>query len=151
MKAKIVFGLLGIGALVAASWVYYAVGARIAIHYNESNATWRIRGHCINAQTGVPIANARITASFTEPVAFKHHWRKPPPLKSTEVVIKTDSQGQFEVIGEGGSAYITAKAEGYNEPEPWENWRHYTRDGVSRVDTNLTLSLKPRLNSTRQP
>jgi len=111
--------------------------------YQETNASWKVQGVCTNAQTGAPIKGAQVTASFREAITFKHHWRNPPPLTTTKVVVKTDDQGRFEVTGEGGSAYIKAQAEGYREPEPWENWSYSARNGIGRVNTNMALSLQP--------
>jgi hypothetical protein len=143
MTMKATVALIGVGVLVIAAGLLYFGMRRLAVHYQDTNATWKIRGVCTNAQTGAPIQDAQVTATFTEPVSFKHHWRNPPPLAETNVVVKTDDQGRFEVNGEGGSAYITVQAEGYREPEPWQNWRYYTRDGISRVDTNITVRLEP--------
>jgi len=136
--------LLGLGILVLTiGYLYYRFAQKIAVDYKEANATWRIQGLCVNAKTGAPITSAEITVFFTEPVTFKHHWRNPPPLKSTNVVTRTDDQGHFDVVGEGGHAYITAQAKGYREQYPWENWRYYARGRISRVDTNVTVRLDP--------
>jgi len=143
MTTRAALALLGIGVLLVTAALLYFAMQRLAVHYKETNATWRIQGICTNAQNGTPIKAAQITASFTESVSFKHHWRNPPALATTNVLAQTDAQGRFEIVGKGGSVYIKAQAGGYREPEPWENWRHYTRDGVSRVDTNIALSLEP--------
>ena len=136
--------LLGLVVLVVAGiGLWYFTMRKWASPYQETNATWKIQGVCTNAQNGVPIKGARVTASFQEAITFKHHWRNPPPLVTTNVVVKTDDQGRFEVTGEGGSAYIKAQAEGYREPEPWESWSSSARNGISRVDTNIALSLEP--------
>lgn len=144
MTTKAGLVLLGIVALLVAGFVlWYFTMRKWAAPYQETNATWRIQGVCTNAQTGAPIKDARVTASFREPIAFKQHWRNPPPLRTTDVVAKTDAEGRFEVTGEGGSVYITVRAEGYRDPEPWENWSYSARNAISRVDTNVALSLQP--------
>jgi hypothetical protein len=136
-------GLLGIVGLISAVAVCFLMATKWSAPYRESNATWRIEGICTNSQSGTPIKGVQVAAFFREPIAFKHHWRNPPPLATTNVVTKTDDQGRFEVTGEGGSAYIKVKAEGYREPESWEDWSYNARNGISRVDTNIALSLKP--------
>src|ERR1039457_4593970 len=100
MKARL--ALVGIGVLLVAVTLLYFAMQRLAIHYKETNATWRIQGLCTNPQNGTPVKAAQITASFTEPISFKHHWRSPPPLGTTNVVTKSDDQGRFEITGEGG-------------------------------------------------
>lgn len=142
--------LLGIVAvLVAEFMLWYFTIRKWGAEYQETNATWRIQGVCTNAQTGGPIKGAQVTAFFREPIAFKHHWRNKPPLKTTTVVTKTDEQGRFEVIGEGGSVLITVRAEGYRDLEPWEIWSYSARNAISHVDTNIALSLQPALRSTQ--
>lgn len=147
MVAKVTVAVLGLGVLLLAGTLLYFGMDEIAQHYKETNARWRITGLCINAKNGTPVKAALIRASFTEPVTFKHHWRNPPPLATTNVITKTDEQGRFEVAGVGGSVYINAQAEGYRKPEPWEHWSSSTRDGVSYVDTNITLRLESNLKS----
>ena len=84
-----------------------------------------------------------MTAWFSEPISFKHHWRNPPPLRTSEVLAKTDAEGRFVAAGVGGSAYVTVHAEGYRDPEPWQNWSYSARNAISRVVTNVGLSLEP--------
>lgn len=151
MTTKTVLVPLGIAALlVAAITLWYFTMRKWAAPYQETNATWRIQGVCTNAQTGAAIKRAQVTASFREPVAFKHHWRNPPPLRTTEVVAKTDVDGRFEVTGEGGSLYITVRAEGYRDPEPWENWSYSTRYAIGCVDTNVVLALQEKLKPAQE-
>jgi hypothetical protein len=136
--------LLGTVAFLVAGFALWCFTMRKwAAPYQEANASWRIRGICTNAQTGAPINGAQVTASFTEPIAFKHHWRNPPPLTITNVVTETDRDGRFEVAGEGGSVYIKAQAQGYRHLEPWENWSHSARNRITRVETNAFFSLQP--------
>lgn len=144
MTTKTALVLLGIAALLAAGiGVWYFTLERWAGAYQQTNATWRIQGLCTSAQDGTPVKGAEVIAYFSEPVAFKHHWRDKPPLKTTNVVTNTDEQGRFEVIGVGGHVQIKLRAEGYRAPEPWEDWRHSAVNGVSRVDTNVVLTLQP--------
>ena len=151
MTTKAGLVLLGIVALLVAGFVlWYFTMRKWAAPYQETNATWRIQGVCTNAQTGAAIKGAQVTASFREPIPFKQHWRNPPPLRTTDVIAKTDAEGRFEVTGEGGSVYITVRAEGYRDPEPWENWSYSARNAISRVDTNIALSLQPASKSTQQ-
>jgi len=132
-------------AVIPAFLLWYFTMEKWAAPYHETNATWRIQGLCTNAQNGTPVNGAQVTASFKEAIEFKHHWRNPPPLGTTNVVTKTDSEGRFEVTGEGGSVYITIQAHGYRDPEPWENWSYSARNGIRRVDTNVVLTLQPAL------
>jgi len=149
IKAKLV--LSGIVALLAAGFVlWYFTMRKWALAYQQTNATWNIQGHCADVQNGTPITGADITAYFWEPVAFKHHWRNPPPLRRTEKIMKTDDQGRFEIVGEGGHVQIKIRAEGYRVQAPWEDWRHSAMNGITRVDTNLVLSLQPASKSTQK-
>ena len=134
---------------VVGDWVMGWVLGSQAKRYQQTNASWRIQGVCTNAQTGAPIKGAEVMVYFWEPVVFKHRWRNMPPLKTT-VVTKTDEHGRFEVSGEGGSARIKIRAEGYRDPEPWEDWLHIAVNGVTRVDTNVALSLQPASKSTQR-
>lgn len=151
MTTKAGLVLLGIVALLAAAITVWNFTLRKwATAYQQTNATWRIQGVCTNAQTGAPIKGAQVTAYFFEPVAFKHHWRNKPPLARTDVVAKTDAEGRFALLGQGGSVQIKVRAEGYRDPEPWEDWRHSAMNGISRVDTNVALSLQPASKPTRE-
>lgn len=150
VSKKTIFWVFGISAFLIAAFVLWAFTMRKwAAPYQEANATWRIQGLCTNAQNGTPIKGAQVTASFREPIAFKHHWRNPPPLRTTDELMKTDAEGRFEVTGEGGSLYITVQAEGYRDPEPWENWSYSARNEISRVETNIVLTLQPVSNAAR--
>lgn len=151
MSAKVgfvvVLGVAASLAAVAALWQFKS--DKWSSPYREVNATWIIQGLCTNAQNGAPIKGAQIMATFREPIAFGQHWRSPPALATTNVVAKTDTEGRFEVSGEGGSVYIKAHADGFREPEPWENWSCSARNGTDRVETNITLSLSPALKRSR--
>lgn len=137
----VVMGIIMLLGGAGAAW-YFAM-EKWSAPYQETNASWRIQGVCTDAQNGIPIKGAQITASFREPIAFEHHWTSPPPLKTINVVTETDDDGRFEVTGEGGSAYIKAQAEGFLDPEPGENWSYSARNKINRVDTNITLGLNP--------
>lgn len=148
--------LLGAALLLVGGQVvwFFVVGNWVmggwAKKYQQTNATWRIKGVCTDAETGAPIEGAEITAYFFEPVGFKHHWRNKPPLVRTDVVTKTGLDGRFEVLGQGGSVVIKVRAEGYRDQEPWEYWSHRATNGISRVDTNVALSLQPASKPTRE-
>jgi prolipoprotein diacylglyceryltransferase len=147
-------GLLVVAAifalLIGGGVLWFLTMQKWATAYQETNATWRITGVCINAQNGEPIQGALVTASFREAIAFKHHWRDSSPPRITDVVAKTEPDGRFVIIGNGGSVYVTAKFEGYRDPEPWENWSCSARNGSTHMDTNIVLSLQPALESTKQ-
>lgn len=140
--------MLGVAVMLGAVW--YCWMTKVAVQYQEIDATWRIQGVCKDAQTGTPIVGAQVIASFREPIAFKHHWRNPPPLATTDVVKKTDDQGRFEITGGGGSVYIRGEAKGYCKGEPWDNRSYRALDGITRVDTNVVLKLEPILRTTQE-
>jgi hypothetical protein len=150
MTTKTELALLGVVALlVAAFTLWYFTMEKWAAKYQQTNAAWRIHGVCTNAQDGTPVKGAEITASFCEPVTSKHKWRN-LPIRTTSVVTRTDDQGRFVLIGEGGHVQIKVRAEGYREPESWEDWRHSAMNGVKQVDTNVALSLQPASKPTRE-
>lgn len=150
MTTKTGLASLGIVALLVAAFaLWYFTMGKWAAKYQQTNASWRIHGLCTNAQDGTPVKGAEITAYFSEPVAFKHKWRN-MPLKTTNIVAKTDEQGRFVLIGEGGRVQIKVRAVGYRDPESWEDWRHSAMNGITRVDTNVALSLQPASESTQE-
>jgi hypothetical protein len=143
MTTRTGLGVLGLTVLlVGAVGLWCFTTRKWAAAYQQTNATWRIRGLCADDRNGTPIKGVDITACFWEPVAFKHHWRNPPPLGTTNVLTKTDDSGRFEVTGEGGHVQLKIYAAGYRIPEPWEDWRCSAMNGVSRVDTNVVLTLE---------
>jgi len=143
MTTKTGIILLGIAFLLAGVTAVWCLMTIWAAPYQELNATWSIHGVCTNVLDGTPVRGAQVIASFRVPIAFKHHWRNPPPLTTKTVVTKTDDHGRFEVTGGGGSVYIKIQAEGYREPEPWENWSYSARNRLTQVNTNIALKLEP--------
>jgi hypothetical protein len=134
--------LLGTAAVLAVALiVWYTTMEKWAAGYQQTNASWRIRGLCTLAEDGAPIKDAEITAYFYEPAAFRHKLFN-SPLKMTIVVARTDDKGHFELNGEGGHLQIKAQAKGYRDPESWEDWRQSAMNGVTRVDTNVVLRLQ---------
>jgi hypothetical protein len=141
------WGLLiaGMLALVTVFLVLWHLTMREwSYRYQESNALWRIQGFCKDADTGSPVAGAHVIASFREPISFKHHWRSPPPLQTTNAFTRTDATGHFEIKGIGGSVFIRAYAKEYLDPEPWESWSASARNQVRLVETNIVLVLIPK-------
>jgi len=132
-----------VASLAGAAALCWVAADKRTSPYRELKAAWRIQGFCTNAQNGVPIKGAVITATFREPIAFRQHWRNPPALATTQVVTKTDHDGRFNVNGNGGSVYIKAQAEGFHDPEPWENWSCSARNGIDHIESNINFSLKP--------
>ncbi len=142
IEKKIKLVLSGIVILLAAGFVlWYFTMRKWSLAYQQTNATWKIQGHCADVQNGTPITGADITAYFWEPVTFKHHWRNPPPLRRTDKITRTDDQGNFEILGEGGHVQIKIRAEGYRVPEAWEDWQHSAMNGIIRVETNVVLTM----------
>ena len=147
MRTKVSSVLCGIVILLGGlATVWSLATVKSSASYRETNAIWKIQGLCTNSQSGRPIKGGKIEVSFREPIAFKHHWRNPPPLATTNVFTTTDDQGRFEVIGKGGSAYIKVHADGYLQTESWDDWSYSARNGIDHVDTNVAFSLKPILH-----
>jgi hypothetical protein len=146
-KTRLVLGAAML--LAAAATLWYFTMRTWAAAYQQTNAAWRIQGICTDAENGMPVSGATVTAYFSEPITSKLRWQH-KPLRTTNVVTKTDEQGRFQLIGEGGNAQVKLRAEGYHDPEPWEDWRHSAMDGATRVDTNIALSLKPISNSAHK-
>jgi hypothetical protein len=145
MNAKVRRNLICVAFATVAYLIWILIARKWAAPYQETNAVWAIHGICRDAETGEAIGGAKISAMFREPIAFKHHWRNPPPLRITEVTVVTATNGLFELTGNGGSAYVRARQPAdYREPEPWENWRGSARNGLAQIRTNISLSLKRR-------
>lgn len=117
--------------------------------HEQSNVMWRINGVCVNAINRKPVAGATVSGEFKEPIKFKHYSRNPVPVRTTQVLTKTDADGRFEVSGEGGSASVTVEAEGYCEPDECEPWFHRAINRVNLVETNLLFLLNPSTKPTR--
>lgn len=148
VKKITALGLLVTIALLTLVIIFWWDGGFSAGPYQESDATWRIQGICTNSVTGLPILGVEVTAVFREPIAFKHHDRNPPPLKTTTVKTSTDSAGRFDVRGKGGYVYLQTAKQGYKEPESWEEWDGRVFNSVKLVQTNLHLGLLPLTNRT---
>jgi hypothetical protein len=140
MSRKLLAMQVATGLLViAAAWFFVPLLRDGAGQYNNVNARWTIRGHCIDAQNGKNLTNAEVTIYSKEPVHLKHHWRSPPPVKTARLLMNTDSDGRFEWAGQGGSVVIRVDAKGYLS----DFWDHVALDKATNINTNVIFRLQP--------